>query len=85
MNGLINDNVSKNLSSMSTAEIVKFMTETLREMNGDKNSQLMLFMRPSTYNKLSKCRFRKCRVKKGCGNYRHVLIGPPRLTLKVQK
>ncbi len=85
MNGLINDAESKNLSLMNTAEIVKFMTETLREMSSDKNSQLMLFMRPSTYNKLSKYRFRKCRVKKGYGNYRYVLIGPPRLTLKVQK
>lgn len=85
MNGLINAGGGKELSSMSTDEIVKFMTDTLREMSVNNTAPLTLFISPCAYNSLAKYRFRKCRVKKGCGSYRYVLIGPPRLTLRVSK
>lgn len=88
-NGLVNatNNISGcNFSSMTASEIYELMSacvDKMRQISTVKDISVML---PDVvYNKLATFRFRKSKVKKGCGKYRFVLIGPPRITLRASK
>lgn len=89
MNGLINAGGNKpecNFSNMSAGEVYELMAACVDKMCKITTVKDISVLCPDdVYNKLSKFRFRCQKVKKGCGKYRFVLIGPPRITLRKSK
>ncbi len=89
MNGLINAGTSKteyNFSNMTAGEVYELMAACVDKMRKITTVKDISVLCPDdVYNKLSKFRFRCQKVKKGCGKYRFVLIGPPRISLRKQR
>lgn len=73
-------------STASADEVHAAMRECIEKLNGNTHALDVTVVVPSSiYNKNFRYRFRRCRVKKGCGQYRHVVIGPARLSLRRSK
>lgn len=85
LTGIINAAEAKSIdfNTASADEIHTAMRECIENLMRNTHTQDVTVVMPaSIYTKSFRYRFRCCRVKKGCGQYRHVVIGPARLTLR---
>lgn len=85
MKGLVNGGHSVDWSSMSTKDIIDQMYKAVVEVAGAIDKGFALLLTEKAYHEMRRYRYRKCRVKKGCGQYRYVAIGPAHLSLRRSK
>lgn len=88
MTGLINAAEAKSIdfNTASADEIHATMRECIDNLIRNTHAHDVTVVMPSIiYTKTFRYRFRRCRVKKVCGQYRHVVIGPARLSLRRSK
>lgn len=85
LTGLVNADEARRVdfNTASADEIHAAMRECIENLRRNTHAKDVTVVMPaSIYTKSFRYRFRICRVKKGCGQYRHVLIGPARLKLR---
>lgn len=85
MKGLINSGHGVDWSSMSTKDIIDQMSKAVIEVAGAIDKGFTFLLTEKAYHEIRRYRYRKCRVKKGYGQYRYVAIGPSHLSLRRSK
>lgn len=88
LTGLVNATEAKSIdfNTASAHEIHAAICKCIDNLIRNTHAHdVTAFMSSSIYTKTLRYRFRRCRVKKGCGQYRHVVIGPARRSLRRSK
>ncbi|UVX30612.1 hypothetical protein S13b_00035 [Klebsiella phage VLCpiS13b] len=85
MKGLINGCNSVDWSSMSTKDIIDQMSKAVVEVAGAIDKGFTFLLTEKAYHEIRRYRYRKCRVKKGCGKFRYVAIGRSNISFRRQR
>ena len=85
MKGLINSGNGVDWSSMSTKDIIDQMSKAVIKVAGAIDKGFTFLLTEKAYHEMRRYRYRKCRVKKGCGKFRYVAIGGDNISFRRQR